>query len=61
MNDPTRAVYNHVWLIGDQDAISVGFQAQVDDLAELVQVRSGTRQAGSAPPPGAPEHEPGKP
>ena len=41
MSDPTRAVYNHVWLIGDQDAISVGFQAQVDDLAEVAQVRSG--------------------
>ena len=60
LNDPTRAVYNHVWLIGDQDAISVGFQAQVDDLAELVQVRSGAR-SGLGPPPGAPEHEQGRP
>ena len=52
IGDPTRAVYNHVWLIGDQDAISVGFQAQVDDLAEVAQVRSG---AGTslAPRPGA--------
>jgi hypothetical protein len=45
-----------VWLIGGQDAISVAFQAQVDDLAELVQVRSGLG-SGLGPPPGTPEHE----
>jgi hypothetical protein len=58
--DPTRAVYNHIWLIGDQDAISVGFQAQVDDLAEVAQVRSGTGTS-PAPRPGPSEHEPAKP
>jgi hypothetical protein len=36
--------------------ISVAFQAQVDDLAELVQVRSGLG-TGLGPPPGTPEHE----
>ncbi len=41
-DDPTRAVYNHIWLIGDETAISVGFQAQVDDLAEAAKIRSGT-------------------
>jgi hypothetical protein len=56
VGNPTRAVYNHVWLVGDQDAISVGFQAQVDDLAELVRVRSGLG-TGLGPPPGTPEHE----
>ena len=56
VGNPTRAVYNHIWLIGDQNAISVGFQAQVDDLAEVVQVRSGLgSQLG--PVPGTPEHE----
>jgi putative cell wall binding repeat protein len=55
VDDPTRAVYNHIWLIGDQDAISVGFQSQVDDLAEVVQVRSGGGGA-LAPPPGTPRH-----
>ena len=39
-NDPTRAVYNHVWLIGDAAAISVGFQAQIDDLAEAAKIGS---------------------
>jgi hypothetical protein len=61
INDPTRAVYNHVWLIGDQDAISVGFQAQVDDLAELAPVRSATQGPSPAPPPGTPERERHKP
>jgi hypothetical protein len=56
LGDPTRAVYNHVWVIGDQGAISVGFQSQVDDLAEVVQIRSG-RGAQLGPPPGTPENE----
>jgi hypothetical protein len=56
-DDPTRAVYNHLWLMGDQDAISVGFQAQVDDLAEVAKVRSGTGAPHIGPAPGAPEHE----
>jgi hypothetical protein len=33
---PTAAVYNHGWLIGDQTAISVAVQAQVDSLLEAV-------------------------
>jgi hypothetical protein len=55
--DPTRALYNHVWVIGDQDAISVPFQAQVDELAELVKVGSGTGGDVLGPPPGTPEPE----
>ena len=60
LGDPTRAVFNHVWVIGDQGAVSVGFQSQVDDLVELVQIRSG-RGAQLGPPPGTPEHERGLP
>jgi hypothetical protein len=60
LGDPTRAVYNHVWVIGDKDAISVDFQSQVDDLAEVVQIRSG-RGAQLGPPPGTPEHEAKRP
>lgn len=41
--DPTRAFYNHAWLLGNSRALSVGFQAQLDDLLELVQIQ---------PPPG---------
>lgn len=36
--DPTRAFYNHVWVIGDQEAISVAQQAEVDELAELAKI-----------------------
>jgi ell wall binding domain 2 (CWB2) len=57
ISDPTRAVYNHVWLIGDQTAISTTFQAQVDDLAEVAKVRSGTGPSApaSAPAPAEPK------
>ena len=48
LDDPTRAVYNHVWLIGDTETLSVGFGAQVDELAEVAPVTSGA---------GAPEVE----
>jgi hypothetical protein len=36
--DPTRAFYNHVWVIGDQEAIEVSQQAEVDELAELAKI-----------------------
>lgn len=36
--DPTRAFYNHVWVIGDQDAIGVDQQAEVNELAELAKI-----------------------
>jgi hypothetical protein len=36
--DPTRAFYNHVWVIGDQEAIEVSQQAEVDELAELTKI-----------------------
>jgi hypothetical protein len=39
--DPTRAFYNHVWVIGDQDAIGVGQQAEVNELAELAKIGGG--------------------
>ncbi|MDQ6744759.1 MAG: cell wall-binding repeat-containing protein [Actinomycetota bacterium] len=33
---PTAAVYNHGWVIGDTSAVSVGVQAQMDNLLEVV-------------------------
>lgn len=41
-DDPTRAVFNHIWIIGDAKAISVGFQAQVDQLTKLAPVSGST-------------------
>jgi hypothetical protein len=40
-SDPTRAFYNHLWVIGDQDAIGVGQQAEVNELAELAKIGEG--------------------
>jgi hypothetical protein len=39
--DPTRAFYNHVWVVGDQEAISVAQQAEVNELAELAKIGGG--------------------
>jgi hypothetical protein len=36
--NPTRAFYNHVWVIGDQEAIDVNQQAEVNQLAELAKI-----------------------
>jgi hypothetical protein len=58
--NPTRAVYNHVWLIGDSSAVSVAFQAQVDELAEVAQVRSGSGGSSLPTPGGKPPSQQGK-
>jgi hypothetical protein len=39
--NPTRAFYNHVWVIGDQEAIDVNQQAEVNGLAELAKIENG--------------------
>jgi hypothetical protein len=36
--DPSRAFYNHVWVIGDQEAIDVNQQAEINQLAELAKI-----------------------
>ena len=38
--DPTRALYNHVWIIGDNSIIDVDQQASIDDAAELAPVET---------------------
>jgi hypothetical protein len=60
-DDPTRALYNHVWVIGDPTAISVELQAQIDELAELAPVTSGSGTTGLVPGPGAVESSPDEP
>ena len=61
--DPTRAVYNHIWLMGDATAIGGQVQAEIDELAELAPVgaaatgNQGTASGGVAQPGGA-ESEP---
>ncbi len=36
--DPTRAFYNHVWVIGDEGAIDVDQQSEIDHLAALSKI-----------------------
>jgi hypothetical protein len=36
--NPTRAFYNHVWIVGDEEEIDVNQQAEIDQLAELEKV-----------------------
>jgi hypothetical protein len=38
--DPGQAVYNRVWLLGDDKTISLNEQSRVDDITELVPVQS---------------------
>ena len=38
-DDPGQAVYNRVWILGDDKAISVPQQARIDQLTELVPSR----------------------
>ncbi|MDX6624479.1 MAG: hypothetical protein QOE75_2411 [Solirubrobacterales bacterium] len=40
-DNPTRAFYNHVWVIGDQEAIDLNQQAEVNELAELEKIGGG--------------------
>lgn len=58
-DDPTRAVFNHVWVIGDTEAISVPFQAQVDQLTKLAPVSNATTPPDLAAPGGGTTTIPG--
>lgn len=58
-SDPTRALYNHVWLVGDTEALSVDLQAELDEVAEVAPVSSGGGGGGAAAqPPAEPESQP---
>jgi putative cell wall-binding protein len=39
-DDPAQAVYNRAWVLGDDKAISVPQQAQLDQLTELIPVQT---------------------
>jgi hypothetical protein len=38
-DDPSQAVYNRVWILGDDEAVSLESQAQLDAITELVPVQ----------------------
>jgi hypothetical protein len=58
-DDPTRAVYNHAWLVGDTSALDVSFQARIDELIALAPIRSGSGADEFAPQSGPTEPEGG--
>jgi hypothetical protein len=37
-NDPSEAVYNRVWILGNKDAVSPDVQSRIDQLTQLVPV-----------------------
>ncbi len=37
--DPVRGVYNHVWLLGDETAINLEVQGEIDLLAQIVRIK----------------------
>ena len=39
-DDPGEAVYNRAWILGDEEAISVEEQAQLDAITELIPVQA---------------------
>jgi putative cell wall-binding protein len=40
VRDPVRGVYNHGWIIGDETAISIAAQSQIDSLLEITPVNT---------------------
>jgi hypothetical protein len=47
---PTAAVYNHGWVIGDQNAVAVPVQAEMDSLLEAIPQQSTQAPQPSVPP-----------
>jgi hypothetical protein len=39
-DDPGQAVYNRVWILGDEDAFSVDAQSRLDQITELIPVQT---------------------
>ncbi|MFN8151721.1 MAG: cell wall-binding repeat-containing protein [Solirubrobacterales bacterium] len=62
VDDPSRAVFNRIWILGDEAAISVAFQAQVDQLTRLAPVKGSEADAlpgDTSNDTGSDESEPG--
>ena len=51
-DDPVRGVYNHGWIVGDEEAISVDVQSRIDALLEIAP--GAARRNGTSP------HEPSR-
>ncbi|HEV2074799.1 MAG TPA: cell wall-binding repeat-containing protein, partial [Thermoleophilaceae bacterium] len=40
--NPNQGVFNRAWILGNQDAVSLSFQARIDELLELIPVDTGS-------------------
>ena len=43
--DPTRGVYNHAWLLGDEAAIDLNMQSTIDQLTQIVKIKQAQETA----------------
>lgn len=43
--DPSRGVYNHAWIMGNDSTISVSVQAQIDRLTEIQKIKQAPNTA----------------
>ena len=41
-DNPSEGVYNHVWLLGDEETISLPVQGRIDEVSRLVRVQTRT-------------------
>ena len=41
-DNPSEGVYNHAWILGDEDTISLRVQGRVDEVSRLVRVQART-------------------
>lgn len=39
-NNPSEGVYNHAWILGDEDTISLKVQGRIDEVSRLVRVQT---------------------
>ena len=49
-SDPTRGVYNRAWVIGDEKAVALTVQAQIDQALEIVPVKASDTTTTEASP-----------
>jgi putative cell wall-binding protein len=45
--DPSQGLFNRVWILGNEDAVSTNVQARVDELVQLIPVDRAPDDAGS--------------
>ena len=52
-DDPSQAVFNRVWVLGNEEAVSTQVQARVDELIQLVPVDKAPERPGQDAPQGS--------